>query len=259
MRCPTCGENLAPGTSRCPTCGAVVATQLEVSVPIHQCPRCSYRGQGTTYFSRPGHVALLVGASLIYAFPGLIYWLSRRKHRVCPRCGLTWYYASPAIGPGEQSGKALPRGGAREVEEPLPTGGTKRTVFGTVLIILATFIVVVGIVEFEAAAVLGGSLVGATGTGSLFWGWKARETRRQAVLASLQRKVIRLAARKGGTLTVTEVAADLNLSIPAAEKVLIGMDDGFRVRSEITPEGLLLYEFPEVKHRPRLERGSNAE
>ena len=257
MRCPTCAENLAPGTSRCPTCGAVVATQLDVGVPLQQCPRCSYRGQGTTYFSRPGHVALLVGASLFYGFPGLIYWLSRRKHRVCPRCGLTWYYASPALASGDPPAKPLPRGPS-QIEEPLPTGGNKRTVFGTLLIILATFIVVVGIVEFEAAAVLGGSIVGATGTGSLFWGWKARETRRQAVLASLQRKVIRLASRKGGTLTVTEVAADLNLSIPAAEKVLIGMDDGFRVRSEITPEGILLYEFPEVKHRPRLEPGASA-
>ena len=29
----------------------------------------------------------------------------------------------------------------------------------------------------------------------------------------------------------------------AAERVVIGMEDGFRVRSEVTEEGLLLYEF----------------
>jgi hypothetical protein len=129
---------------------------------------------------------------------------------------------------------------------------------GTLLVLLATVIVVVGIAEFEAAMIFGGSMVGATGTGSLFWGWKARQDRRQAVLAALQRKVLRLATHRGGTLTVTEVAADLNLSMQAAEKVLTGMDDGFRVRSEITPEGILLYEFPEVKHRPRLEPGAGA-
>jgi hypothetical protein len=67
--------------------------------------------------------------------------------------------------------------------------------------------------------------------------------------------VLRLATRKGGTLTVTEVAAELDLSMEAAENVLVGMDDGFRVRSEITPEGVLLYEFPEVQHRGRLGGG----
>jgi hypothetical protein len=134
----------------------------------------------------------------------------------------------------------------------------KRQVLGTLLVLLATIIVVVGIVEFEAAAILGGSVVGGAGTGALFWGWKAKQERRQAVMAGLQRKILRLATTRGGTLTVTEVAADLNLSIPAAEKVLIAMDDGFRVRSEITPEGILLYEFPEVKHRPRLEPGASA-
>ena len=61
--------------------------------------------------------------------------------------------------------------------------------------------------------------------------------------------MLKLASHRGGTLTVTEVAADLDLSLPAAESVLIGMDDGFRVCSEITDEGVLIYEFPEVLHR----------
>jgi hypothetical protein len=93
----------------------------------------------------------------------------------------------------------------------------KRQVLGTLLVLLATIIVVVGIVEFEAGAILGGSVVGGVGTGALFWGWKAKQERRQAVMAGLQRKILRLATTRGGTLTVTEVAADLNLSIPAAE------------------------------------------
>jgi len=44
--------------------------------------------------------------------------------------------------------------------------------------------------------------------------------------------------------------------MPAAEKVLISMDDGFRVRSEISKEGVLYYEFPEVLHRRELGSGS---
>ena len=67
---------------------------------------------------------------------------------------------------------------------------------------------------------------------------------------------LRLATARQGTLTVTEVAAELNLSIPAAEKILTSMDDGFRVRSEISNEGILYYEFPEVLHRKELGSGS---
>ena len=74
-------------------------------------------------------------------------------------------------------------------------------------------------------------------------------------MQGLQRKVLRLATAKGGTLTVTEVASDLNLSLPAAEKILMSMDDGFRVRSEISDEGVIYYEFPEVRHRPELGSG----
>ena len=57
-------------------------------------------------------------------------------------------------------------------------------------------------------------------------------------------------------MTVTGVAASLNLSLSAAEEVLDGMDDGLRVRSEVTNEGIIVYEFLELRHNPRLESGS---
>jgi hypothetical protein len=134
----------------------------------------------------------------------------------------------------------------------------KRRILGTLLILLAGFLMVLGIVEAGPGAVVGASVMGALGSLSFFSGWKATEERRQALMARFQRRVLRLATARGGTLTVTEVAAELNLSIPAAEKVLIAMDDGFRVRSDITPEGILVYEFPEVQHRPRLEPGTGS-
>ena len=52
---------------------------------------------------------------------------------------------------------------------------------------------------------------------------------------------------------MTEVAADLNLALPDAEKILISLDDGFRVRSEISNDGVLFYEFPEILHRDQLD------
>lgn len=61
-----------------------------------------------------------------------------------------------------------------------------------------------------------------------------------------------MATERRGVLTVTDVAAALDLSLPAAEKLLIGMDDGFRVRSDVTEDGIIVYEFPEVLHRGKL-------
>src|SRR6185503_13169849 len=98
--------------------------------------------------------------------------------------------------------------------------------------------------DFESTAIAVGSGIGFGGTGMFFWGWRALQERRAALAQSLERKVLQLATRRGGTLTVTEAAAELDLSLPAAEKVLTGMDDGFRVRSEVTDEGILVYEFP---------------
>lgn len=260
MRCSTCGETLEPGQERCPTCGTAVSRGESTSsvtrrpVSIKRCPRCGYTGEGITYFSRPGHVGLLVGVSLFtYGLGGVVYWLARRKHRVCPNCGLGWEHASRA---------ALKAGGREEQEagewkesEALPPSGIKRRVLGAVMILVASFLIMMGLIELEALAIVMGSVLGAGGSGMFFWGWKALQDRRQALMTGLQRKVLRLATAKGGSLTVTEVAADLDLSIPVAEKVLIGMDDGFRVRSDITKEGILLYEFPEVQHRHRLEAG----
>ncbi len=138
----------------------------------------------------------------------------------------------------------------------LPRSGLLRRIFGVGLVILATILVVVGIVEAEAAAIGIGSVIGATGTGAFWWGLKGLNERRKALMQRLQQKVLRLATHRGGTLTVTEVASDMSLSLPAAEKVLVSMDDGFRVRSEISKEGVLYYEFPEVLHRGELGPGA---
>ena len=91
---------------------------------------------------------------------------------------------------------------------------------------------------------------------TFYWGWRGLQKRNDAVMQRLQRRILRLAQIRGGTLTVTEVAAEMNLSMPAAENLLTSMDDGFRVRSEISKEGVLYYEFPEVRHRKELGSGS---
>jgi hypothetical protein len=218
---------------------------------VRRCPRCGYQGEGIPYFRKPGHVGLLVGVSLFtYGFGGLVYWLARRKHLICPRCGLGWEHASRALsltGPEPERTAEAEAGGER-----LPSSGVKRRVSGVLLVLLASLMVLIGFVEFELAAVAVGSVIGAGGSLMFYWGWRGLQDRRKAIMQGLQRRILRLATAKGGTLTVTEVAAEMNLSMPAAEKILTSMDDGFRVRSEISKEGILYYEFPEVRHRKEL-------
>lgn len=257
MRCSTCGETLQPGAVQCPTCGTGTPVGMVLTRPlgVRRCPRCGYQGEGIPYFRKGTHIALLVGVSAFtYMFGGLIYWLARRKHLICPRCGLGWEHTSRALtltGP-EPGRHALEEAG---VDEPLPSGGVKRRILGTMMVLFATLLVVMGFVEFEAAAIAVGGVMGAAGSLAYYWGWRGQQERRKEVMQGLQRRVLRLATARGGTLTVTEVAAEMNLSIPAAEKILTAMDDGFRVRSEISKEGILYYEFPEVQHRKELGPG----
>ncbi len=240
---------------RCPTCGATVAGGPHFHASVRRCPRCGYQGDGIPYFKRPSHVALLIGVSLFtYGLGGLGYWLFRRNRIICPNCGLGWHYYYEALPPApEGKGPPLLAGGEGP---PLPHGGLLRRILGVGLILVATLLVVLGIAEGEAAAIITGSVMGVSGTGSFWWGLRALNERRKALMQRLQQRVLRLAHHHGGTLTVTEVAADLSLSLPAAEKVLVAMDDGFRVRSEISKEGVLYYEFPEVLHRKQLEPGT---
>lgn len=217
-------------------------------------------GSGIEYFKRPGHMGLLIGVSLFtYGLGGLAYWLARRKHRICPQCGLGWENAA-VLGPGAASAPALagPVGAGPQfgADEALPRRGIGRRVLGVAMVLAAALMISVGFVNFELTVVAVGSVIGAGGTAAIWWGLKARQDRRMALMTRLQRRVLLLATEKGGTLTVTEVAASLNLSLAGAESVLESMDDGLRVRSDVTNQGIIVYEFPEVRHHPRLESGS---
>ena len=269
MRCTTCGEFLREHEAACPRCGAVVSQRPltgPTGVEVRSCPRCGHLGTGVKYFQRPGHMVLLLGISVFtYGFGGLAYYFARRKRRICGECGLGWE-RTRALGPGfaghpvsaasAGTGSAGP-GTAFNAAESLPRRGVGRRVLGVAMVLLATLIVAIGFIEFELGAIAAGSVFGAAGTATVWWGLKAREDRRHSIMARLQRQVLLLATEKSGTLTVTEVAASLNMSLSAAEEVLDRMDDGLRVRSDVTDEGIVVYEFPELRHHPRLESGSS--
>lgn len=262
MRCSTCGEHLREHETSCPTCGAAVGRAVVRTAGVRSCQRCGYVGGGIDYFRRAGHVALLVGVSIpTYGLGGLVYWLMRRRHRICPQCGLNWARTDAgAVGRQPFSG-AIGSGYAPANMDPdaRSRAGMGRRVVGVAMALFAGLLISIGVVQLAIEAVAIGSVAGAGGAAMFWWGVKAQQERRRAMMAGLQKQVLGLATEKGGTLTVTEVAASMNLSLPAAEKVLEEMDDGFRVRSEVTDQGIIVYEFPEVQHRPRLQSGGQGD
>jgi len=201
-------------------------------------------------------MGLLVGVSFFtWGLGGLAYWLARRKHRVCPQCGLSWLHTS-ALG----SAPRLPAKTAAQVvvepEERLPRSGMGRRIIGVGLAGVAAIMISAGLANFFFPVVAVGSVIGAGGTAMFWWGQKAKQELHSVLAARTQRRVLMLATEKGGILTVTEVAASLNMSLEKAEEIMNGMDDGFRVRSDVTDEGIIVYEFPEVLHRPSLDFAS---
>jgi hypothetical protein len=232
---------------------------------LRSCPSCGFRGEGIPYFRRGTNLALLGAATIFtYGVGGLIYGLVKRNDRICPSCGLGWdrsrplgeslVLASDGGGAGEGAIPAVrPSGGPASSENRamstagLPSGGGLRRFGGVVLALLALLLVGFGILEGEIGAVLTGGVMGASGALTFGWGWKALQRRRQDLLQRMQRQVIQIARRRGGTLTATDVAADMDLSLPAAERILLSLDDGFRVTSDVTKEGILVFDFREIR------------
>ncbi len=264
MHCSNCGAHIDPSARHCSQCGAAVrlSTQPQPQPPIpfrnsgfKECPRCGYRGEGVGYFNRPSHMAILVGLSAItYLIGGAAYWIARRKHKVCPNCGFKWELAR-FYTPEDGTGVPQVRGSEEDVKH-LPRSGIGRRVLGALLASVGVIGIMIGIAEGEVEAIMGGMTFGFMGSASFWWGYAALQGRRRAIDRQLERRVLQLAHLRGGTLTVTEVAAHLDLSLPSAERILLTMDDGFRIRSDVTNDGLIVYEFPEVRHMRSLESGS---
>ncbi|HEU4456097.1 MAG TPA: hypothetical protein VFR81_23725 [Longimicrobium sp.] len=280
MYCSTCGARVPDGRSNCQACGAVVARmsapapapptfQASLSFPgasaapghamagtvlepVGVCPRCGFRGQSVGYFSRGGHVAGLVTLTIFTAgamgFGGVLYYLLRREHRVCPRCGEGWgKHGAYALIPGP-NGTLAPRMPAQQVD-PLTSGsgGGVKTVFSVLFYLFAAFMILVGLGEAELGMVLVGMMSGGGGLLLHRQSRIDRERRKEALLQGLQLPVLQLAGKRGGRLTVTDVATEFGWPMQRAEKVLNSLEDGMRVMSDITDEGVIVYDFLEIR------------
>lgn len=278
MYCSTCGAQVPDGRSRCDTCGAAVSRPSGYGVPAQitinnnvgavasayatpgahlTCPRCGFQGEGVSYFSQGGPImGALFLALLTLPFMGaggLVYYLMRHDYRACPRCGSSWGKRSEharMLGAGLAMNEAAPHTPAHE---PEMREDARLLRWGSYLIFaFAAMLMLIGVGEGEPAPFFIGAFA-ATG-GALLWkkANSAREERRERLLVALQQPVLRLASQRNGVLTVTDVAAALSWPMPRAEKVLNSLEDGLRVASTVTDEGVIVYEFRELMHAPRM-------
>lgn len=268
MYCSTCGARVPDGHSRCDNCGAPVSrpagfgvpavqtlTPVGLQMPLVVCPRCGFQGQSVSYFSQGGHVAGLLVLTALTLFPamgagGLLYWLLRHNHRSCARCGHTLGKAETLALAGATQAAGLPAVSAAEAD--LPEDASRwSSIWGIgaiMFFLLGAFLVLVGVGEGEPAAAMVGLFAAGAGTLLTRKAQSAREERRAVLLTALQQPVLRLAGQRGGRLTVTEVASSLSWPMRRAEKVLNSLEDGLRVVSDITREGVIVYEFRELMH-----------
>lgn len=266
MYCSACGSKVPDGGAHCTACGAsvvaaagygVAAAKTRPLEPAAVCPRCGFHGLGDSYFSRSGPlVGLLVLAAMTLPFmgaAGILYYILRHDHRACPRCGAQW---------GKRSERALPLLAAGRGPSPvmaavgpdLPTAGLPAgNMAGAIILALfACMMLMVGVAEGEFVAGMFG-MMAAGGSALAYRSARTkREARRAALLQALQQPVLRLAGDRGGRLTVTEVASALGWPLPRAEKVLNSLEDGLRIVSDVTDQGVIVYEFREMMLAPRV-------
>lgn len=270
MYCSTCGARVPDGRTRCDTCGAPVSRPAGFGVPAVShaapglplagatCPRCGFQGPTVSYFSQGSHVGGLLLLTLLTLFPamgagGLFYYLLRHNHRSCARCGET-------LGKGEMlalqasasGGAPLPATAAAEADLAGQSGGRGWIIGAWLLFAFAALMLTIGISEFEFVPFLFGAMAGGGGVAMLKQAASVREERRRVLLVALQQPVLRLAGERGGRLTVTEVASSLNWPMRRAEKVLNSLEDGLRVVSDVSTEGVIIYEFRELRHDSRM-------
>ncbi len=145
-------------------------------------------------------------------------------------------------------GDALVSGGADVARRVAP--GLLRALgvvsMGGGLLISAALLAIVGGVAGGALAVA--SLATGVGVGALLlrggrrWGDDAAGRDR----AERELAILELAAKQGGSLTVTEAAMGLGLASADAEAALDAMADGSRVSAEVTADGRIEYVFREL-------------
>lgn len=135
-----------------------------------------------------------------------------------------------------------------EIVSQPKVGRLKR--FGALVVGFLALCCLVALVEDVDAA---GTIITLAFAGGAWMLWRSADKDvarvQRAELGRMQLEVLKL-AREDGRLTVTEVASRLHWPMDRAAAVLDSLDDGLRVASEPSAEGVIVYEFRELIHDP---------
>lgn len=66
---------------------------------------------------------------------------------------------------------------------------------------------------------------------------------------SLEGQIFRVAYKRKGRLTISDIVLETDLSIREAEQAVNRMVDGLHVKMEVEDSGMVIYEFPEIISR----------
>lgn len=217
--CPTCGTAIPEGATRCPGCGRVFGE-------ANRCPRC-------------------------HAIAGV---LTRGGRPVCAACG-----GPRELGPGVA---VLDGGGGAGAS----LGAAARRGASLGLRLLAIGAIASGVLGAAlASALLPGSLglVGALVVGVLGVGGGALALRAanrgggSGGAGAEENAILSLAEARGGELTVTDVARHFGWTTGRADAALTALVDGSRVNLEVDADGILRFQFRELRSAgPRVRVGT---
>ena len=82
---------------------------------------------------------------------------------------------------------------------------------------------------------------------------KALQAQQKALKRDREREILQLAQRKGGRLTITEIAADTSMLTDEAEKFMNELVSKGYVSMNVTDSGVIVYDFYDISHRGSLE------
>ncbi len=218
------------------------------------CPSCGAQAKVVGFFDRSGNQAkrAVLGSDFERA----------NAHRlVCDACGAD--RTPPGAGPPPES-----IGDARSGSALQAIGGAAWRTTAIAAMMLGGLGVVMGVAIGGAAgiaiAILGG-LFGA-GVGGLLWarGSASKQAAKERFGAAREHAILDLAEKRGGRLTATEVARALRISVGEADAALTAMADGSRVSAEVSDDGVVVYDFRELRAarqrvEVRVDAGTEAE
>jgi hypothetical protein len=206
-------------------------------VPTGPCPSCKANAKVVPFFERDGNKAkrLVLGAD----FERQNDW-----RLVCDACG------ADRTPPGARPPPAS-LAPARTSAGLASLGSAAWKTTSVLAMGLGALAVVAGIGLSGPAGIaiaIFGGLFG-VGVGGVLWarGARSASAAKATLDASMEHAILDLAEKRGGRLLATDVARTLRLSLAEADRALTAMADGTRVAVEVGEDGIVTYDFREIR------------